>query len=99
MVEYQQAVKDSIRDWIYPAILVRSTMLTPMEPPNCFGSSWKKNLSSRFDAWWMDASTEIQDNPDMDFGKIVWPDCIGTILKYFKHMRDESEAIFADTWH
>lgn len=83
---YQQAVKDSIRDWIgdgyigsfYDAYAERARKL--------FWKQLETHLYSLgIDAWWMDASEpNIQDNTDMDYRKkLCGPTALGPSTQYF----------------
>ena len=83
---YQQAVKDSIRDWIGEGYIGSFYDAYSEGARDLFWKQLEENLYSlNIDAWWMDASEpNIQDNTDMDYRKsLCGPTALGPSTKYF----------------
>ncbi|MFA5210806.1 MAG: TIM-barrel domain-containing protein, partial [Proteiniphilum sp.] len=83
---YQQAVKDSIRDWIGEGYIGSFYDAYSEGARKLFWKQLEDNLYSYgVDAWWMDASEpNIQDNTDMDYRKkLCGPTALGPSTKYF----------------
>ncbi|MDR1645807.1 MAG: DUF5110 domain-containing protein [Tannerellaceae bacterium] len=83
---YQQAVKDSIRDWIYPGYMGSFYDAYNPAARQLFWQQMNEHLYSLgVDAWWMDASEpNIQDNTDMDYRKLLQgPTALGPSTKFF----------------
>ena len=83
---YQQAIKDGVRDWIYPGYL--GTFYDPysQEARTMFWNQINKGLYSKgIDAWWMDASEpDVISNADIDYRKqLCNPTALGSSTKYF----------------
>jgi alpha-D-xyloside xylohydrolase len=83
---YQQAVKDSVRDWIAPGYVGSFYDAYAPGARNLFWKQMKDNLYVKgFDAWWMDASEpNVQDCTDMTYRKkLAGPTALGSSWKYF----------------
>jgi alpha-D-xyloside xylohydrolase len=83
---YQQAVKDSIRDWIWPGYIGSFYDAYNPEARKLFWQQMNEHLYSLgVDAWWMDASEpNIQDNTDMEYRKLLCgPTALGPSAKFF----------------
>ena len=95
---YQQAVKDSIRDWIYPGYIGSFYDAYAEGARKLFWQQMEEKLYPLgFDAWWMDASEpNIQDNTDMDYRKkLCGPTALGPSTKYFNaYALMNAEAIY-----
>ncbi len=83
---YQQAVKDSIRDWIGPGYI------GSFYDAYCYGARklfWKQLRDHLYplgiDAWWMDASEpNVRDCTDMEYRKaLCGPTALGPSAQYF----------------
>ena len=82
---YQQAVKDSIRDWIYPGYIGSFYDAYAEGARKLFWNQLEEKLYPiGFDAWWMDASEpNIQDNTSMEYRKaLTGPTALGPSTKY-----------------
>ncbi|MDD4777247.1 MAG: glycoside hydrolase family 31 protein [Fermentimonas sp.] len=82
---YQQAVKDSIRDWIYPGYIGSFYDAYAEGARKMFWDQLEEKLYPfGFDAWWMDASEpNIQDNTSMEYRKALMnPTALGPSTKY-----------------
>ena len=82
---YQQAVKDSIRDWIYPGYIGSFYDAYAEGARKMFWDQLEEKLYPiGFDAWWMDASEpNIQDNTSMEYRKaLTGPTALGPSTKY-----------------
>ncbi len=95
---YQQAIKDSIRDWIYPGYIGSFYDAYNPEARKLFWSQMNEHLYGLgVDAWWMDASEpNVQDNTDMDYRKkLCGPTYLGPSTKYFNaYALMNAEAIY-----
>jgi alpha-D-xyloside xylohydrolase len=83
---YRQAVKDSIRDWIWPGYIGSFYDAYCPEARTLFWKQMEEHLYSKgFDAWWMDASEpDILSNASMDYRKqLTGPTALGPSAKYF----------------
>ena len=83
---YQQAVKDSIRDWIGEGYIGSFYDAYSEGARQLFWEQLEENLYSYgMDAWWMDASEpNIQDNTDIAYRKkLSGPTALGPSTKYF----------------
>ncbi|HKJ41190.1 MAG TPA: TIM-barrel domain-containing protein [Sunxiuqinia sp.] len=83
---YQQAIKDSIRDWIAPGYL---GSFYDAYNPGARKLFWKQIDNHLFkkgmDAWWLDATEpDILSNASMDYRKkLMNPTALGPSTKYF----------------
>lgn len=95
---YQQAVKDSIRDWIYPGYIGSFYDAYAEGAQKLFWKQMENKLYPHgFDAWWMDASEpNVQDNTDMDYRKsLCGPTALGPSTKYFNaYALENAKAIY-----
>lgn len=95
---YQQAVKDSIRDWVYPGYVGSFYDAYSADARKLFWKQIEEKLYPMgFDAWWMDASEpNIQDNTSMDYRKaLCGPTALGPSTKYFNaYALMNAEAIY-----
>lgn len=95
---YQQAIKDSIRDWIYPGYIGSFYDAYNPEARKLFWKQMNDHLYSLgIDAWWMDASEpNVQDNTDIDYRKqLCGPTFLGPSTKYFNaYALENAEAIY-----
>jgi alpha-D-xyloside xylohydrolase len=95
---YQQAVTDSIRDWIYPGYIGSFYDAYNPEARKLFWRQMNDHLYSLgIDAWWMDASEpNVQDNNDMDYRKkLCGPTALGPSAKFFNaYALVNAEAIY-----
>jgi alpha-D-xyloside xylohydrolase len=95
---YQQAVKDSIRDWIGQGYIGSFYDAYAEGARKLFWKQLEENLYSLgVDAWWMDASEpNIRDNTDMDYRKkLCGPTALGPSTKYFNaYSLVNAEAIY-----
>lgn len=83
---YQQAVKDSIRDWIGQGYIGSFYDAYAEGARKLFWKQLEDHLYPLgVDAWWMDASEpNIRDNTDMDYRKkLSGPTALGPSTKYF----------------
>ena len=82
---YQQAIKDSIRDWVGPGYVNSFYDAYAEGARKLFWKQMKDHLYSKgFDAWWMDASEpNIRDCTDMDYRKkLCGPTALGPSTEY-----------------
>ena len=95
---YQQAIKDSIRDWIYPGYIGSFYDAYNPEARKLFWEQMNEHLYSLgIDAWWMDASEpNVQDNTDIEYRKaLCGPTYLGPSTKYFNaYALENAEAIY-----
>jgi alpha-D-xyloside xylohydrolase len=95
---YQQAVKDSIRDWIYPGYIGSFYDAYNTKARKLFWEQMNEHLYGLgVDAWWMDASEpNIQDNTNMDYRKLLCgPTALGPSTKFFNaYALLNAEAIY-----
>jgi len=95
---YRQAVKDSIRDWVYPGYVGSFYDAYSADARKLFWKQIEEKLYPKgFDAWWMDASEpNIQDNTSMDYRKaLCGPTALGPSTKYFNaYALMNAEAIY-----
>lgn len=95
---YQQAVKDSIRDWIGEGYIGSFYDAYAEGARDLFWKQLNENLYSLgVDAWWMDASEpNIQDNTDIDYRKkLSGPTALGPSTKYLNaYSLVNAEAIY-----
>lgn len=95
---YRQAVKDSIRDWIYPGYIGSFYDAYAEGAQKLFWKQMEDKLYPLgFDAWWMDASEpNVQDNTDMDYRKaLCGPTALGPSTKYFNaYALENAKAIY-----
>lgn len=83
---YQQAIEDSIRDWISSGYLGSFYDPYSREARDIFWRQMKDNLYQYgIDAWWMDASEpDIQSNASLEYRKkLSTPTAIGSSTEYF----------------
>lgn len=83
---YQQAIKDSIRDWIGPGYFGSFYDAYAEGARKLFWEQLEDHLYPLgVDAWWMDASEpNIQDNTDIEYRKkLSGPTALGPSTKYF----------------
>jgi alpha-D-xyloside xylohydrolase len=95
---YPQAIKDSIRDWIYPGYIGSFYDAYNPAARSLFWQQLNEHIYSLgVDAWWMDASEpNIQDNTEMDYRKLLCtPTFLGPSAKYFNaYALVNAEAIY-----
>ena len=95
---YQQAIKDSICDWIYPGYIGSFYDAYNPEARKLFWEQMNEHLYSLgIDAWWMDASEpNVQDNTDIEYRKaLCGPTYLGPSTKYFNaYALANAEAIY-----
>lgn len=83
---YQQAIKDSILDWIYPGYM---GSFYDAYSPGARKLFWKqineKLYSKGIDAWWLDATEpDIQSNASVEYRKkLMNPTALGPSTQYF----------------
>ena len=83
---YQQAVVDSIRDWVGPGYVGSFYDAYSPEARQLFWSQMREHLFPLgIDAWWMDASEpNVTDCTDMDYRKaLCGPTALGPSTQYF----------------
>lgn len=83
---YQQAVRDSIRDWIGPGYIGSFYDAYSYGARKLFWQQLKDHLYPLgIDAWWMDASEpNVRDCTDMDYRKaLCGPTALGPSTEYF----------------
>ncbi|MDR2145834.1 MAG: DUF4968 domain-containing protein [Tannerella sp.] len=83
---YQQAVKDSVRDWIGKGYIGSFYDAYSEDARKLFWEQMNEKLYSKgIDAWWMDASEpDILSNASMDYRKkLMNPTALGPSTKYF----------------
>lgn len=95
---YQQAVKDSIRDWIGPGYIGSFYDAYSPEARKLFWKQMAEHLYPLgFDAWWMDASEpNVRDCTDIEYRKaLCGPTALGPSTKYFNaYALMNAEAIY-----
>ncbi len=95
---YNQAVKDSVRDWIAHGYVGSFYDAYSAGARQLFWNQMKDNLYLKgFDAWWMDASEpNIRDCTDMIYRKkLCGPTALGSSWKYFNtYALMNAEAIY-----
>ncbi len=83
---YQQAIKDSVRDWIYPGYIGSFYDAYNPGARKLFWEQINEHLYQKgFDAWWLDATEpDILSNASMDYRKkLMNPTALGSSTKYF----------------
>ncbi len=83
---YQQAVKDSVRDWIAQGYIGSFYDPYSQGARDLFWKQMKENIYDLgMDAWWMDASEpDILSNASMEYRKkLCGPTAIGSSTEYF----------------
>jgi alpha-D-xyloside xylohydrolase len=83
---YQQAIKDSIRDWIYPGYIGSFYDSYNADARTLFWKQIDSKLYEKgFDAWWLDATEpDILSNASVDYRKkLMNPTALGSSTKYF----------------
>lgn len=83
---YQQAVKDSIRDWVGPGYIGSFYDAYAEGARKLFWEQMKDHLYPLgIDAWWMDASEpNVRDCTDMEYRKaLCGPTALGPSTQYF----------------
>lgn len=95
---YQQAIKDSIRDWIGPGYIGSFYDAYSADARKLF---WKQMQDKLYvlgiDAWWMDASEpNIRDCTDIDYRKaLCGPTALGSSTEFFNaYALMNAEAIY-----
>ena len=95
---YQQAVKDSIRDWVGPGYVGSFYDAYSADARKLFWEQMREHLYTLgIDAWWMDASEpNVRDCTDMDYRKaLCGPTALGTSTEYFNaYALVNAEAIY-----
>lgn len=95
---YQQAVKDSIRDWIGEGYIGSFYDAYSKGARKLFWNQLNEHLYSlNIDAWWMDASEpNVQDNTKIEYRKeLSGPTALGPTTKYFNaYSLVNAEAIY-----
>lgn len=95
---YRQAVKDSIRDWVYPGYVGSFYDAYSADARKLFWKQMEEKLYSKgFDAWWMDASEpNIQDNTSIEYRKaLCGPTALGPSTQYLNaYALMNAEAIY-----
>lgn len=95
---YQQAVKDSVRDWIGKGYIGSFYDAYNPDARKLFWNQMKEKLYTKgFDAWWMDASEpDILSNASMEYRKqLMTPTALGPSTKYFNaYALMNAEAIY-----
>ncbi len=82
---YQQAVKDSVKDWIGPGYVGSFYDPYSQEARDLFWEQMKNNIYKYgMDAWWMDASEpDILSNSSLEYRKkLSTPTAIGSSTEY-----------------
>ncbi|MEJ2006420.1 MAG: glycoside hydrolase family 31 protein, partial [Cyclobacteriaceae bacterium] len=83
---YQQAVKDSIRDWIWPGYIGSFYDAYDPQARDLFWEQIKEHLYTKgFDAWWLDATEpDILSNASISYRKdLMNPTALGPSTQYF----------------
>lgn len=83
---YQQAIKDSIRDWIYPGYIGSFYDAYSDGARKLFWKQINEKLYSKgIDAWWLDATEpDILSNASIEYRKqLMNPTALGPSTKYF----------------
>ena len=98
---YQQALKDSIRDWIYPGYLGSFYDAYADGARKMFWRQLNDNMYSKYnkdiDSWWMDASEpNVRDCTPIDYRKkLCGPTALGPSDEYFNaYALENAEAIY-----
>lgn len=95
---YQQAVKDSIRDWVGPGYIGSFYDAYDPEARKLFWKQMAEHLYPLgFDAWWMDASEpNVRDCTDMEYRKaLCGPTALGPSTEFFNaYALVNAEAIY-----
>lgn len=95
---YQQAVKDSIRDWVGPGYIGSFYDAYDPEARKLFWNQMAEHLYPLgFDAWWMDASEpNVRDCTDMEYRKkLCGPTALGPSTEFFNaYALVNAEAIY-----
>lgn len=95
---YQQAIKDSIRDWIGPGYLGSFYDAYDAGARQLFWKQMEEHLYSLgIDAWWMDASEpNVRDCTDLQYRKdLCGPTALGPSAKFFNaYALMNAEAIY-----
>lgn len=95
---YQQAIKDSIRDWVGPGYVGSFYDAYSEGARKLFWNQMKEHLYPLgIDAWWMDASEpNVLDCTDMEYRKaLCGPTALGPSAKYFNaYALMNAQAIF-----
>ena len=95
---YEQAVKDSIRDWVGPGYVGSFYDAYSADARKLFWKQMYDNLYTLgIDAWWMDASEpNIKDCTDMKYRKeLCGPTALGPSTEYFNaYALMNAEAIY-----
>ena len=83
---YQQAIKDSIRDWIHPGYIGSFYDAYHPEARQLFWEQIDEHLYEKgIDAWWLDATEpDILSNASVEYRKqLMNPTALGPSTKYF----------------
>ena len=100
---YQQAIIDSVRDWIGVGYIGSFYDPYSQEARDIFWRQMKDNLFSLgIDAWWMDASEpDILSNASMEYRKkLSGPTAIGSSTEYFNtYSLPNAQAIYEGQRH
>jgi len=83
---YQQAIKDSILDWIYPGHMGSFYDAYAPGARKLFWKQINEELYSKgIDAWWLDATEpDIQSNASIEYRKkLMNPTALGSSTQYF----------------
>lgn len=83
---YQQAIKDSIRDWIYPGYIGSFYDAYSEDARSLFWKQIDEKLYSKgIDAWWLDATEpDILSNASVEYRKkLMNPTALGPSTQYF----------------
>ena len=95
---YQQAVKDSIKDWVGPGYVGSFYDAYSADARKLFWKQMKEHLYTLgIDAWWMDASEpNVRDCTDMPYRKaLCGPTALGPSTEYFNaYALENAEAIY-----
>lgn len=95
---YQQAVKDSIKDWVGPGYVGSFYDAYSADARKLFWKQMKEKLYVLgIDAWWMDASEpNVRDCTDMEYRKaLCGPTALGPSTEYFNaYALENAEAIY-----
>ena len=95
---YQQAIKDSIKDWVGPGYVGSFYDAYSADARKLFWKQMKEHLYSLgMDAWWMDASEpNVRDCTDMPYRKaLCGPTALGPSTEYFNaYALMNAEAIY-----
>ncbi len=95
---YQQAVKDSIKDWVGPGYVGSFYDAYSADARKLFWKQMSEHLYSvGIDAWWMDASEpNVRDCTPMPYRKaLCGPTALGSSTEYFNaYALENAEAIY-----